>query len=77
MVQLAVRDLAPVPAPVQPRLVAAEAAPTRQAVIPVSAEVAPTAPSGPARPAPEAPADLLQQVEMSFGPAAGADAPGN
>jgi hypothetical protein len=76
-VQLAVRDLAPVPAPVQPRLVAADAVPARSAVIPVSAEAPPAAPAAPVRPAAEAPADLLQQVEMSFGPAAGADAPGN
>lgn len=76
-VQLAVRDLAPEAAPVKPRLVAAEAAPApqRPAVIPVAAEAMAPAPA--ARPAPEAPADLLQQVEMSFGPAAGAQAPGN
>lgn len=74
-VQLAVRDLAPVPAPVKPRLVAAEVTPQRPAVIPVAAEA--PAPAAPVRPQPEAPADLLQQVEMSFGPAAGAEAPGN
>jgi hypothetical protein len=71
-VQLAVRDLAP-PAPAAPpraTLVSAPAPAPQQAASPEQppARVAtqPAAPSF-ARPAAEPPADLLQQVELSFG----------
>jgi hypothetical protein len=73
-VQLAVRDLPAMPAPAtaRPVLVSAEALPATAAVRPVSQAVAPqpaARPTAIARPEPEAaPADLLQQVEMSFGP---------
>jgi len=72
-VQLAVRDLPAVPAPatVRPVLVSAKGPSGAAAVRPVSQAIAPqpvaTTPAI-ARPEPEAvPADLLQQVEMSFG----------
>jgi hypothetical protein len=81
-VQLAVRDLPaePVPATVRPVLVKAESpAPAATMAIarpapaaarvpaPVAAQLAPQGPAF-ARPAPEtAPADLLRQVDMSFG----------
>lgn len=75
-VQLAVRDLAPAPQQVKPQLVSAEGLSARPAVVPVATPA--VSAQLPARPAPEAPADLLQQVEMSFGdPAAGANVPGN
>lgn len=85
--QLAVRDVAPVPAAAQqPRLVSAEVPPkVERQPRPVQAiapqPVQPAAPQlvqvsaraaaapGIARPAAEAPADLLQQVEMTFGAA--------
>lgn len=67
--RLAVRDIIPAPAaPVQPRLVSAEA--------PVRADAPrgiarPAAAPAMARPDAEAPADLLQQVEMTFSAPAG------
>jgi len=66
-VQLAVRDLPAAPAPVaaRPVLVKAEAPAAPLAVGPIAR---PAPAPALARPAPEAaPADLLQQVEMSFG----------
>lgn len=77
-VQLAVRDLPAVPAPATVRpvlvssgLVSAEVPAGTAAVRPVAQAIAPqpvARPSAIARPEPEAaPADLLQQVEMSFG----------
>ena len=68
--QLAVRDVMPVPAAAaQPRLVSADEAPRAPAapqIVPVVARAAPAPAAAIARPAPEAPADLLQQVEMTF-----------
>ena len=73
--QLAVRDVIPAPAAAQPRLVSAELPPRAEVraevraeprVIPVVARATPAPAAAIARPEPEAPADLLQQVEMTF-----------
>jgi hypothetical protein len=80
-VQLAVRDLAPAPAPARARLVSAEASravPALRPAVPTGPALRPAVADAIERPAPEAPADLLLQVEMTLGdPAASAPAPGN
>ena len=72
--RLAVRDVIPAPATAaQPRLISADVSPRAEAraiarPAPEPAAVRPVSENRRARPAPEAaPADLLQQVEMTFG----------
>lgn len=74
-VQLAVRDMAPQPRPPEPRALLVSApvapAPAPAGQPPVAAAARPPQPVAPPapfeRPAAEPPADLLQQVELSFG----------
>lgn len=71
--RLAVRDMIAAPtAAAQPRLVSAEVAPRSEMAR--AEALRPVAPAI-ARPAPEAPADLLQQVEMTFSAPPGASGP--
>lgn len=66
-VQLAVRDIVPAaPRVTAPLLVSAERPPAMAAPLPAPMPAAPVRPAA-------APADLLQQVEMTFGPADGAN----